>query len=158
MRLQLVDQSFQFPEGIAKDIMVNIRDHYVPTDFMILDIGDEDDVHLILGRPFLNTTSMTIYMKSGYIHFQFPAKKVCCYFNSYTSYEQPRKIGRGDIVLSAKRSKSLRTDGQTIQGKCPDMKTIGMMNLRKMKVPLRKLHHQQTHRSSQYAKRKNLRK
>jgi hypothetical protein len=38
------------------------------------------------------------------------------------------------------------------------MKTVGMMNLRKMKVPLRKLHHQQTHRSSQYAKRKNLRK
>jgi hypothetical protein len=58
---------------------------------MILDMGDEDDIHLILGRPFLNTTSMIIYMKSGQIHFQFPAEKVCCYFNSYTSYEQPKK-------------------------------------------------------------------
>jgi hypothetical protein len=63
--LQLAGQSFWFPEGIAKDIMVNIRDHYVPTDFMILDMGDEDDDHLILGRPFLNTTSAIIYMKSG---------------------------------------------------------------------------------------------
>jgi hypothetical protein len=45
--------------------MVNIRDHYVPNDFMILDMGDEDDVHLILGRSFLNTTSAIIYMKSG---------------------------------------------------------------------------------------------
>jgi hypothetical protein len=27
------------------------------------------------------------------------------------------------------------------------MKIVGMMNLRKMKVPLRKLHHQQTHQS-----------
>jgi hypothetical protein len=70
----------------------------------------------------------------------------------------PRKTGRGDIILSAKRSKSLSMDGQNIQGKCPDMKIVGMMNLRKMKVPLRKLHYQQTHRSSQYAKRKNLRK
>jgi hypothetical protein len=69
VRLQLADQTFRFPEGIAKDIMVNIRDHYVPTDFMILDIGDEDDVHLILGRPFFNTTSAIIYMKSGQIHF-----------------------------------------------------------------------------------------
>jgi hypothetical protein len=69
MQLQLADQSFQFPEGIAKDIMINIRDHYVPTDFMILDMGDEDDVHLILERLFLNTTSVTIYMKSGHIHF-----------------------------------------------------------------------------------------
>jgi hypothetical protein len=49
--------------------MVNIRDHYVPTDFTILDMGDEDDVHLILGRPFLNTTSVIIYMKLGQIHF-----------------------------------------------------------------------------------------
>jgi hypothetical protein len=65
VRLQLADQSFWFPEGIAKDIMVNIRDHYVPTDFMILDMGDEDDIHLILGRLFLNTTSAIIYMKSG---------------------------------------------------------------------------------------------
>jgi hypothetical protein len=71
--------------------MVNIRDHYVPTDFMILDIGDEGDVHLILGRPFLNTTSVIIYMKLGQIHFQFPIEKVCCYFNSSTSYEQPKK-------------------------------------------------------------------
>jgi hypothetical protein len=63
--LQLADQTFRFPEGIVKDIMVNIRDHYVPIDFMILDMGDEDDVHLILGRPFLNTTSAIIYMKSG---------------------------------------------------------------------------------------------
>jgi hypothetical protein len=63
VQLQLADQSFWFPKGIAKGIMVNIWDHYVPTDFMILDMGDEDDVHLILGRPFLNTTSVIIYMK-----------------------------------------------------------------------------------------------
>jgi hypothetical protein len=42
-----------------------IPDNYVLTDFMILDMGDEDDVHLILGRPFLNTTSAIIYMKLG---------------------------------------------------------------------------------------------
>jgi hypothetical protein len=59
----------------------------------------------------------------------------------------PRKTGQGDIILSAKRRKSLKIDGQTIQGKCPDMKIVGMMNLRKMKVLLRKLHHQQTHQS-----------
>jgi hypothetical protein len=42
-----------------------IPDNYVLIDFMILDMGDEDDVHLILGRPFLNTTSAIIYMKLG---------------------------------------------------------------------------------------------
>jgi hypothetical protein len=55
--------------GIARDIMVNIRDHFVPANFMILNMGEEDNVHLILGRPFLNTTSAIIYMRSGEIHF-----------------------------------------------------------------------------------------
>jgi hypothetical protein len=69
VQLQLVDQSFRFPVGIARDIMVNIRDHFVPANFMILNMGEEDNVHLILGRPFLNTTSAIIYMRSGEIHF-----------------------------------------------------------------------------------------
>jgi hypothetical protein len=69
VQLLLADQSFQFLEGIVKDIMVNIRDHFVPVDFMILNMGEEDDVHLILGRPLLNTTSAIIYMRSGEIHF-----------------------------------------------------------------------------------------
>jgi hypothetical protein len=92
MQLKMVDQSIRFLEGIARDVMVKIQDHYAPTDFMILDIGEgEDDTPIIIGRPFLNTTNMIIYVGSGQVHFQFPREKVCCYFNSYTTYEQPKK-------------------------------------------------------------------
>jgi hypothetical protein len=90
LQLQLVDQSFQFPKEITKDITVKIRDQEVPADFMVLDMGEED-VHLILGRSFLRTTSAIIHMKQGEIHFHFPREKVCCYFNSYTTYEKPKK-------------------------------------------------------------------
>ena len=59
---------------------------------MVLDMGkEEDDTPIILGRPFLNTTNAIIYVGSGQVHFQFPREKVCCYFNSYTTYEQPKK-------------------------------------------------------------------
>ena len=68
MQLQMVDQTIWFSEGIAKDIMVKIQDYYVPVDFMILDMGEED-VPIILGRPFLNTTNAIIYIGSGQIHF-----------------------------------------------------------------------------------------
>jgi hypothetical protein len=30
-------------------------------------------------------------MRSGEVHFQFPSEKVRCYFNSYTTYGQPKK-------------------------------------------------------------------
>lgn len=87
----MVDQSYREPEGMIKDILVDIRGHYVPADFMVLDMGEEDDVHIVLGRPFLNTTGAIIYMRSGEIHFQFPGVKVRCYFNNYTTYEKPKR-------------------------------------------------------------------
>jgi hypothetical protein len=49
--------------------MVKIQDHYVPVDFMVLDMEEEDDTPIILGRPFLKTTNTSIYVESGQIHF-----------------------------------------------------------------------------------------
>ena len=61
----MADQSIQFPEGIARDVMVRIQDHYAPTNFMVLDMGEEgEDVPIILGRQFLNTTNTIIYVRS----------------------------------------------------------------------------------------------
>jgi hypothetical protein len=82
----MANQTFRFPEGITKNVMVQIHDHYVPTDFMVLDMGEEEyDPLIVLGRPFLNTTRTIIYMRSGEVHFQFPSEKLHCYFNSYTT-------------------------------------------------------------------------
>ena len=70
MQLQMADQSIRFLERIAKDVMVRIHDHYAPTNFMVLDMGEEeDDTPNILGRPFLNTTNAIIYVGSGQVHF-----------------------------------------------------------------------------------------
>jgi hypothetical protein len=57
-------------EGTTKDVMVQIHDHCVPTDFMVLDMGEEEyDLPIMLGRPFLNTSRAIIYMRSGEVHF-----------------------------------------------------------------------------------------
>jgi hypothetical protein len=66
----MADQLIRFLEGTTKDVMVRIHDHYAPTDFMVLDMGEED-VSIILGRSFLNTTNTIIYVRSGQVHFQF---------------------------------------------------------------------------------------
>jgi hypothetical protein len=66
----MMDQSIQFSEGIARDVMVKIQDHCAPADFMVLDMGEEeDDTPIILRRPFLNTTNTIIYVGSGQVHF-----------------------------------------------------------------------------------------
>jgi hypothetical protein len=43
MQLQMANQSIWFSEGIAKDVLVQIQDRYVPSDFMVLDIEAEDE-------------------------------------------------------------------------------------------------------------------
>ena len=83
----MMNQSIRFLEEIAKDVTVRIHDQYAPANFMVLDMGKEDDTPIILGRPFLNTTNAIIYVGSGQVHFQFPRENVRCYFNSYTTYE-----------------------------------------------------------------------
>jgi hypothetical protein len=83
----MTDQSQWLPEGIARDVPVKIKEHYVMTDFLVIDIGDEQDSPIVLGIPFLNTTRAIIYINTGEIHFQFITGKVCCYFNTYTNPE-----------------------------------------------------------------------
>jgi hypothetical protein len=63
--------------------LVKIKDDYVPTDFIILDMGIDEEIPLILGRPFLNIANAITYVRSGQIHFQFPRWKVKCVFNDY---------------------------------------------------------------------------
>jgi hypothetical protein len=59
---------------MACDVLVKVRNHYVPTDFVVLDMGNREDTPLILGRPFLNTVNACIYMSAGRICFNFPGR------------------------------------------------------------------------------------
>jgi hypothetical protein len=60
MCLQLADQSVQYPLGIAENILVKIREFFVPVDFVVLDMSLDSKVSLILGRPFLSTANAHI--------------------------------------------------------------------------------------------------
>jgi hypothetical protein len=60
MMLQLADSSLWYPAGIAEDIPVNIRDCYVPVDFVVLDMDVTKESTLILGWPFLSTAKTQI--------------------------------------------------------------------------------------------------
>ena len=79
----MADQTIRFPEGLARDVLVKVQNDYVPVDFIILDMGSDNEVPVILGRPFLNTTNAIIYVGSSQIHLQFPGWKVKCPFNGY---------------------------------------------------------------------------
>ncbi|XP_022871303.1 uncharacterized protein LOC111390489 [Olea europaea var. sylvestris] len=50
--LQLADRSLTHPREIIEDVLVKVERFIFPADFLILDMEEDKDVPLILGRPF----------------------------------------------------------------------------------------------------------
>jgi hypothetical protein len=42
VQLQMVDQIFRFMEGLVKDVPIQIDDHFIPTDFLVIDMGEDE--------------------------------------------------------------------------------------------------------------------
>ena len=76
MELKIADRSTMKLVGFVEDIPVKIEGIYIPTDFVVVDIEEDDDVPIILGRPFLATAGALIDVKLGRIVFQVSDKMV----------------------------------------------------------------------------------
>ena len=49
MCVQLADSTIRYPEGIAKNVLVRVRDSFVFTDFVVMDIESYLGIVFILG-------------------------------------------------------------------------------------------------------------
>jgi hypothetical protein len=65
MCLELGDNSIRYPLGIAEDVPVKVGHHFIPVDFVVLDMGEREKPPLILVRPFLKTVGATIDVGKG---------------------------------------------------------------------------------------------
>ncbi|GJS68842.1 reverse transcriptase domain-containing protein [Tanacetum coccineum] len=61
--VRLADRSFQYPVGIAENMLVEVGKFTFPADFVILEMEEDNKVPLILGRPFLHTADAVIRVK-----------------------------------------------------------------------------------------------
>ena len=56
----MADKSTTIPIGICEDVPVVVANVTILTDFVILDIPEDDNMSIFLGRPFLNTAGAVI--------------------------------------------------------------------------------------------------
>ncbi|KAM1971755.1 hypothetical protein TB2_017964 [Malus domestica] len=63
--LQLVDQSIKYPRGIIEDVLIRVDKLILLADFLILDMDEDREVMIILGRPFLATARTLIDVEKG---------------------------------------------------------------------------------------------
>ncbi|KHN46951.1 hypothetical protein glysoja_041669, partial [Glycine soja] len=60
--LQLANRSITRPYGVIEDVLVKVKHLIFPADFVVIDIEEDIDIPLILGRPFMSTASCMVDM------------------------------------------------------------------------------------------------
>nr|KYP48031.1 hypothetical protein KK1_030322 [Cajanus cajan] len=75
MTLQLANRSIKIPHGIVEDMIVKVDKFMFPVDFVVMDMEEDIEVPLILGRPFMKTARVIIDMDEGKLKLGFKMRK-----------------------------------------------------------------------------------
>ncbi|XP_021995632.1 uncharacterized protein LOC110892792 [Helianthus annuus] len=62
MSIQLVDRMVKYLQGVIENLLIKVGEFVFPVDFVILDMEEDTEIPLILGRPFLATTRAMVDM------------------------------------------------------------------------------------------------
>ncbi|GJW52993.1 reverse transcriptase domain-containing protein [Tanacetum coccineum] len=82
MSVRLADRSFQYPVGIAENMLVEVGKFTFPVDFVILEMEEDSKVPLILGRPFLHTSDAVIRVKQKQLNLGVGTKRMIFHIDS----------------------------------------------------------------------------
>ncbi|XP_042059623.1 uncharacterized protein LOC121804150 [Salvia splendens] len=74
--LQMADKSVKYPNGLLENVLVRVNDFIFPVDFVVLDMKEDPNVPLILGRPFLATGKALIDVTKGELTLRHGNKTV----------------------------------------------------------------------------------
>ncbi|XP_022870709.1 uncharacterized protein LOC111389952 [Olea europaea var. sylvestris] len=81
--LQLADRSLIHPKGIIEYVLIKVEKFIFPANFLILDMEEDKDVPLILGRPFLATERALIDVQRGRLILRLREEYIS--FNVFTA-------------------------------------------------------------------------
>ncbi|XP_017976453.1 PREDICTED: uncharacterized protein LOC108661968 [Theobroma cacao] len=85
--LQLADRSIKYPIGIIENVLVKVEKFYISIDFIVLEMDEDVEIPLILGRLFLATVGEIIDVKNGKLTFKVREEKVV--FNVFNTTKYP---------------------------------------------------------------------
>ena len=88
--LQMVDRSLTYSRGVIEDILVKVDKFIFLMDFVVLDIEEDKEIPLILGRSFLATGRALIDVHNGNLTLRVNDEEVK--FNIYHTMKFPNKV------------------------------------------------------------------
>ena len=76
----MADKSTAIPIGICEDVPVVVANVTILTDFVILEKPEDDNMSIILGRPFLNTAGDVIDCNKSKVTFHINGNEHMMHF------------------------------------------------------------------------------
>ena len=83
--LQMADKSTTIPIGICEDVRAIVANVTILTDFVILEMPEDDNMSIILGRPFLNTAGAVIDCNKSKVTLILMVMSIRCTFRRSNS-------------------------------------------------------------------------
>jgi len=99
MTLQLADRSIKHQYGVVEDLLVKVDKFLFPVDFVVMDIEEDVDVPVILGRSFMKTAKVIIDVDKGKLKVCVENEEVS--FNVFEAMKHPndkRDCFRLDVI------------------------------------------------------------
>ena len=85
----MADCSVNYRRGIIEDVLVKVDKFIFPADFVVLDMDEDADIPIILGRPFLATGRTLIDVQRGELTMRVKDEQVT--FNMFKAMKMPTK-------------------------------------------------------------------
>ncbi|XP_070019907.1 uncharacterized protein [Nicotiana sylvestris] len=115
MLLQLADWTVKRPSGILDDVLVQVGKFVFPADFVILDCRVDEEIPIILGRPFLATWRAFIDREIGELKMRLNDEEIT--FNVQKFMRRPSEFA--NCSLSDAVDVIVETDDEVLTIKDP---------------------------------------
>ena len=92
--LQLADRSLKHPRGVIEDVLVKVDKFIFPADFIVLDMEEDKEIPIILGRPFLATRRAMIDDQRGELKLRVQEDEV-----KFNVFEAVRHLVESDTCF-----------------------------------------------------------
>ena len=100
MTMQMADIILAQPEGIIEDVLIKVGKYISPVDFVFIDIEEDKQVPLLLGRLFLATRVALTDVKKRELTLSVGNEAV--HFNLNHSLKQPKLINDECEIVDTK--------------------------------------------------------
>ena len=68
--LQMADKTMAYPKGVLEDVLIKMGKFIFLVDFVVMDMEEDTQVPLLLGRSFLATGAALIDVKKGELNLK----------------------------------------------------------------------------------------